>query len=154
GSLSGNVLGNDASGADTAASFVRWSADGHDNDPAVTALNTYGTFTQDALTGAWSYQLDNSRAATQGLTSSFNQSYDVWYTMKDADGDESIAKLTITINGADDRQSVTVEAAGGKNSTVYETALVDGRNELSDPAPNSDEREAVSGTFTVSATDG
>ncbi|HHQ4443436.1 TPA: type I secretion C-terminal target domain-containing protein, partial [Aeromonas veronii] len=146
--------GNDTSGADTAASFVGWSADGHDNSSAVTALNTYGTFTQNALTGAWSYELDNSRAATQGLTSSFTQSYDVWYTMKDTDGDASIAKLTIVINGADDSQSVTVEAAGGENSTVYETALVDGRNELSDLAPNSDEREAVSGTFTVSATDG
>ncbi|MBE8766427.1 hypothetical protein F3H84_21425, partial [Aeromonas veronii] len=96
GSLSGNVLGNDTSGADTLAVFVGWSATGHDNSAAVSALATYGVFTQNPTTGAWSYTLDNSRAATQALTSSFNQSYDVWYTMKDADGDESIAKLTIT----------------------------------------------------------
>ncbi|MFQ2101518.1 VWA domain-containing protein [Aeromonas sanarellii] len=153
GSLNGNVLSNDAGGADTAASLVGWSASGHDNTDAVNGLNLYGTFTQNA-DGSWTYALDNSRAATQALTSSFNQSYDVWYTMQDADGDVSIAKLTITINGANDSQNVTVQVAGGENSTVYETALVDGRNELSDPASNSDEREAVSGTFTVNATDG
>ncbi|MBP4043348.1 retention module-containing protein, partial [Aeromonas sp. SrichE-2G] len=154
GSLNGNVLDNDVSGADTPAVFVGWSATGHDNSAAVSALGTYGTFTQNPTTGAWSYTLDNSKAATQALTAGSNLSYDVWYTMKDADGDESIAKLTINIKGADDSQSVTVVAAGGATTTVYETALADGRNELSDPALNSDTREAVSGTFTVSATDG
>ncbi|WP_043759708.1 VCBS domain-containing protein, partial [Aeromonas taiwanensis] len=154
GSLNGNVLDNDVSGADTPAVFVGWSAAGHDNSAAVSALGTYGTFTQNPTTGAWSYTLDNSKAATQALTAGSNLSYDVWYTMKDADGDESIAKLTINIKGADDSQSVTVVAAGGATTTVYETALADGRNELSDPALNSDTREAVSGTFTVSATDG
>ncbi|MXV29785.1 retention module-containing protein, partial [Aeromonas veronii] len=122
GSLSGNVLGNDTSGADTLAVFVGWSATGHDNSAAVSALATYGVFTQNPTTGAWSYTLDNSRAATQALTSSFNQSYDVWYTMKDADGDESIAKLTITIQGANDTAKVTV-AAEGADSTVYEAGL-------------------------------
>ncbi|MGY3871554.1 VCBS domain-containing protein, partial [Aeromonas crassostreae] len=144
---------NDVSGADTLAAFVGWSATGHNNDTALTALNTYGTFIQHG-DGTWSYALDNGKAATQALTGSFTESYDVWYTMKDADGDESIAKLTITIKGADDSQSVTVQAAGGATTTVYETALADGRNELADPAVNSDPREAVSGTFTVSATDG
>ncbi|MGY3856948.1 retention module-containing protein [Aeromonas intestinalis] len=153
GSLGGNVLSNDASGADTPAAFVGWSATGHNNGSAVASLNTYGSFVQNG-DGSWTYALDNSRPATQALGSGFNQSYDVWYTMKDADGDESIAKLTITVKGADDSQTVTVQAAGGTTTTVYETALVDGRTELSDPAVNSDTREAVSGTFQVSATDG
>ncbi|WP_052448226.1 T1SS-143 repeat domain-containing protein [Aeromonas rivuli] len=152
-SLNGNVLGNDLSGADNPAAFVGWSATGHNNSAAVTALTTYGNFVQNG-DGSWTYALDNSRPATQALTSAFNQSYDVWYTMKDADGDEAIAKLTITIQGADDSQTVTVQAVGGETTTVYETALVDGRNELSDPILNSDGREVVNGTFLVSATDG
>ncbi|MBP4042502.1 VCBS domain-containing protein, partial [Aeromonas sp. SrichE-2G] len=61
GSLNGNVLDNDVSGADTPAVFVGWSATGHDNSAAVSALGTYGTFTQNPTTGAWSYTLDNSK---------------------------------------------------------------------------------------------
>ena len=154
GSLGGNVLtDNDVSGADTPASFVGWTATGYDNAASLAALDTYGTFTQDA-NGSWTYALDNTAQATQALTASSNLNYDVWYTMQDADGDQSIAKLTINIKGADDSQTVTVQAVGGATTSVYETALVDGRNELSNPALNSDPTEAVSGTFTVSATDG
>ncbi|MGY3887503.1 retention module-containing protein, partial [Aeromonas aquatica] len=46
GSLNGNVLSNDVSGADTPAAFVGWAATGHNNSPSVTALSTYGTFVQ------------------------------------------------------------------------------------------------------------
>ena len=148
GSLNGNVLSNDAGGADTPAVFVGWSASGHDNGAAVAALNSYGTFTQDPVTGAWTYVLDNSKAATQALTAGSNLSYDVWYTMKDADGDESIAKLTINIKGADDSSSVVTAAATGPDHLVYESGLnPDGSN----AAANT---ETVSGSFTVSATDG
>ncbi|MFQ1935234.1 retention module-containing protein, partial [Aeromonas veronii] len=147
GSLSGNVLGNDTSGADMLAVFVGWSATGHDNSAAVSALATYGVFTQNPTTGAWSYTLDNSRAATQALTSSFNQSYDVWYTMKDADGDESIAKLTITIQGANDTAKVTV-AAEGADSTVYEAGL------NPDGSAAEGNSETDSDSFQVSASDG
>src|SRR6185369_14099651 len=56
--LSGNVLANDAQGADTAATltqeFVGWTADGQDNTAALAGLNTYGTLTQNA-DGGWSY---------------------------------------------------------------------------------------------------
>jgi VCBS repeat-containing protein len=149
-SISGNVLSNDLSGADAPAVFTNWSAA---DAAAIAALNTYGTLTQNA-SGSWTYVLDNSRAATQALTSSSNLSYDLHYTMQDADGDTSSAKLTITITGANDTQSVTVDAVGGTHTTVYETALANGSNELSNPAPNSDPREVVSGSFSVSATDG
>ncbi|HHP5462073.1 TPA: retention module-containing protein, partial [Aeromonas veronii] len=148
GSLSGNVLGNDVSGADRPAVFVGWSATGHDNSAAVSALATYGTFTQNPTTGAWSFALDNSRAATQALTSSFNQSYDVWYTMKDADGDESIAKLTISIKGADDSASVVTAAASGPDHQVFEASLnPDGSNAEA-------ATETTTGSFAVSASDG
>ena len=49
---------------------------------------------------------------------------------------------------------MTVDVVGGTHTTVYETALATGSNELSDPALNSDPRELVSGSFSVSATDG
>ncbi|MGE6123073.1 VCBS domain-containing protein, partial [Aeromonas media] len=89
-----------------------------------------------------------SKAATQALTAGSNLSYDVWYTMKDADGDESIAKLTINIKGADDSSSVVTAAATGPDHLVYESGLnPDGSN----AAANT---ETVSGSFTVSATDG
>ncbi|MFQ2908847.1 retention module-containing protein, partial [Aeromonas allosaccharophila] len=148
GSLSGNVLGNDTAGADTGAVFVGWSAAGHDNSAAVSALATYGTFTQNPNTGAWSFALDNSKAATQGLIASSSLSYDVWYTMKDADGDESIAKLTISIKGADDSSSVVTAVANGPDHLVYEAGL--------NPSGSNAEAasETVAGSFSVSASDG
>jgi len=155
--LSGNVLDNDVQGADQTATptaeFMGWTAVGHDNAAAMTALNSFGTFTHNA-DGSWSYALNNSLATTQALTASSNSSYDIWYTTQDNDGDTFIAKLTISIQGADDTQTVTVHAAGGEDTTVYETALLQGVSELSNPALNSDPREVVSGSFTVSATDG
>ncbi|MFM4977498.1 beta strand repeat-containing protein [Aeromonas rivipollensis] len=147
GSLNGNVLSNDTVGADTPAAFVGWSATGHNNSAAVTALTTYGTFVQNG-DGSWTYALDNSRPATQALTSAFDQSYDVWYTMKDADGDESIAKLTINIKGSNDTSSVVTAVASGPDHLVYESGL----------NPNGSNAgattETVTGSFTVSASDG
>src|SRR5262249_53121038 len=107
-------------------------------------LNTYGTLTQNG-DGSWSYTLDNSRAATQALTSSSNLSFDVWYTMKDADGDTSIAKLTIGVHGADDNASVVTSAqVQGPDNTVLEHGLTS----------IGDTSETTTGTFSVSATDG
>ncbi len=150
GSLSGNVLSNDSAGADAASVFTSW---GPGDAAAITALNTYGTLVQNA-SGTWSYVLDNSLAATQALTSSSNLSYTLHYTMQDQDGDTSAATLVINITGANDTQGVTVSAVGGATTTVYETALPLGVNELSNPTLNSDTREVVSGSFSVSASDG
>ncbi|WP_349918330.1 retention module-containing protein [Aeromonas veronii] len=147
GSLGGNVLSNDASGADTPAAFVGWSATGHNNSSAVASLNTYGSFVQNG-DGSWTYVLDNSRPATQALGAGFNQSYDVWYTMKDADGDESTAKLTITVKGANDTSTVVTVAATGPDHLVYESGLnPNGSNAAATT-------ETVPGSFTVSASDG
>ncbi|WP_281705787.1 retention module-containing protein [Aeromonas taiwanensis] len=146
GSLSGSVLGNDFAGADTPAAFVGWSASGHDNTAALTALNTYGTFTQNP-DGTWAYALDNTRVATQVLNASSSLSYDVWYTMTDADGDQSIAKLTVNIQGADDSAKVTV-AARGADTTVFEAGL----NPNGSAAQTNAETDGS--TFQVFASDG
>ncbi|MBV7416847.1 hypothetical protein, partial [Aeromonas sp. sif2433] len=62
--------------------------------------------------------------------------------------DESIAKLTINIKGADDGASVVTAASTGPDHLVYESGL---NPNGSNAAANS---ETVSGSFTVSATDG
>jgi VCBS repeat-containing protein len=140
--LSGNVLTNDTANADTPKAFDAWTATGHDNAAALAALNTFGTLTQNA-DGSWSYSLDNSRAVTQALTSGSTLSYDVWYTTKDADGDTSPAKLTITVHGADDAASVVTAQIIGPDATVFEHGLTSG----------GDTSETATGSFAVSASD-
>ena len=139
-SIGGDVLSNDVAGADSAASFVGWSAG---DGAAIAALNTYGTLTQNG-DGTWTYVLDNSRAATQALTASDSLSYTLNYTMADADGDQSPATLTVTIHGADDDASVVTASASGPDATVTERGLTS----------VADTGETVTGTFGVSATDG
>ncbi|MEX6504722.1 VCBS domain-containing protein, partial [Pseudomonas zhanjiangensis] len=133
----------DSAGADAPKEFTAWSAVGHDNSAAVTALGTYGVLTLGS-DGAYSFTLDNSLAAVQALTSGSTLSYDLYYTMQDADGDPSSAKLTITITGADDSASVVTLVAEGPDATVYEHGLTS----LGDTS------ETVTGSFTVTATDG
>ncbi|TIQ38096.1 MAG: hypothetical protein E5X48_03590, partial [Mesorhizobium sp.] len=142
--VSGDVLANDASGADTPKSFVGWSAG---DAAAIAALNTYGTLTQNA-NGTWSYVLDNSRAATQALTAASNLSYTLHYTMQDADGDTSSATLTINVTGANDTASVVTASAQGPDNTVYEAGLnPNGSNAVSNT-------ETSTGSFTIAASDG
>ena len=145
-SILGNVLTNDTSGADTPKSFVGW--DTAANAAEVSDLNVYGTLTLNPTTGAWSYVLDNSRAATQALAAGEVKTYTLDYTMQDADGDTSPSTLTITITGAADGASVHTAAATGPDNTVYEAGL----NPDGSAAGGSSETD--SGTFTVSATDG
>lgn len=142
--VSGNVLTNDASGADEPKTFLSW---GPGDATAIAALNTYGTLVQNA-NGTWSYKLNNSLAATQALTSSSHLSYTLHYTMTDADGDQSAATLTINIDGANDGASVVTAQATGADATVYEAGLnPNGSNAASST-------ETTSGTFAISATDG
>ncbi|MBR1200957.1 VCBS domain-containing protein, partial [Bradyrhizobium sp. AUGA SZCCT0158] len=143
--VSGNVLTNDASGADTPKSFVAWAA--ITDAASVAALNSYGTLVQNG-NGTWSYTLNNSLAATQALTSSSSLSYTLHYTMQDADGDTSPATLTITIQGADDSAAVVTAEATGADATVLEAGLnPDGSNAGAST-------ETATGSFTISATDG
>jgi T1SS-143 domain-containing protein len=141
--VSGNVVTNDASGADTPKSLVSWSAA---DTSTIAALNTYGTLAQNS-DGTWSYALDNSRAATQALTAADNHSYTLHYTMQDGDGDQSSATLTILIQGADDSASVTTQTTG-PDATVFESGL----NPNGSDATSS--TETATGSFAISATDG
>ncbi|WP_161566003.1 VCBS domain-containing protein [Caenibius tardaugens] len=147
--VSGNVMTNDLHpngepGADTPVTFVGWSA----GDAAdIAALNTYGTLLQNA-DGTWSYTLDNSRPATQALTSAFTGTYELDYTIKDADGDERSATLTIIVKGSNDVPTVSVDPGNpqGANDQVLESGLVDGSTQGTG--------HVATGTFTLSDPDG
>jgi VCBS repeat-containing protein len=134
--ITGNVLTNDASGADAPKSFVSWTS----------TTASYGTFT-DTGNGTYSYTLNN--AAVQDLDAGQTRTETFTYTMKDADGDESTATLTITINGSNDTPTITTDSGNpqGANDVVYEAGLAAGTG----VGPTT---TLVGGTFTVSDQDG
>ncbi|EIK51293.1 outer membrane adhesin-like protein, partial [Stutzerimonas stutzeri TS44] len=134
--ITGNVLTNDLHtngqpGADTPTSFVNWTS--------TTAL--HGTFT-DLGGGNYSYLVDPTDAAVQGLDDGQTLTETFTYTMQDADGDPSSATLTITITGSNDSPTLSVTGA-----TVSEAGLPFG----SDPTSYS---EFGYGTFTLGDADG
>jgi VCBS repeat-containing protein len=86
------------------------SGENHFQAPPGSALSgTYGTFTFDASTGAWTYTLDNGLAATQALNNG-----DVRYetlTVTSADGTAS-ETITVTLHGANDAAVISGDASG------------------------------------------
>ncbi|PKB14783.1 T1SS-143 domain-containing protein [Novosphingobium kunmingense] len=118
----GNVFtgvgGSDANGTDGAKDSI--GADGAALGGAVTAISfgvtagtlgaplqgTYGSLTIDAQ-GNYSYALDNGNILVQSLDDGETRTDEFTYTITDRDGDTTTAKLTITINGANDAPVVT-----------------------------------------------
>ncbi|KAF0844404.1 putative secreted protein (type I secretion substrate) [Methylovorus glucosotrophus] len=90
--VTGNVLNNDNIGADVKVDPVTTTG---------TFVGQYGTLVLNA-NGTYTYTLNNANPAVNALNE--NQSLqDVFsYTIKDADGTEATANLTITINGHTD----------------------------------------------------
>ncbi|MEQ6889489.1 retention module-containing protein, partial [Halomonas sp. CS7] len=142
--VSGNVLVNDAAGADAPASFVEWG----DNGAALAELAKYGTLTLDA-NGDYRFELDNSDPDVQALIAGESVSESLTYIMRDAEGDTSQANLTLTINGAEDSAGVTMAARGTPGFTTVSEAG------LSPDGSNADgDGETAGGSFSVFATDG
>ncbi len=91
--------------------------------PAATSLNgTYGTFTFDASTGAWTYDLDNSKSTTQALTA--GQIAHDTLTVTSADGTASQI-IDVKVTGSEDDASIAgtatgsvIEAGGIANATA------------------------------------
>ncbi|MFW8566924.1 retention module-containing protein [Orrella sp. 11846] len=114
----------------------------------------YGTLTIND-DGTYTYQLNNSNLAVQGLIEGEKLFENFTYTIEDADGDKSTATLIITINGADDGVTVTTPSnttqntADGKTNdhVVFESGLADGNK------PNVNDL-LVNSTFTIRALDG
>ncbi|RQW70878.1 tandem-95 repeat protein, partial [Halomonas sp. YLB-10] len=119
-SVSGNVLGNDTTGADTTEA-----------DPASVALDAptgagqYGTLTLNS-DGSYTYQLDNDDPRVQALSGKETLTETFAYTLTDADGDTSPATLTITLTGTNDGVSLSGLAAGGGDVSVSEANLAGG----------------------------
>ncbi|WP_300653700.1 retention module-containing protein, partial [Pseudomonas sp.] len=133
--ITGEVLANDHSGADSPASFVSWSS----------TAASYGTFS-DTGNGTYSYLLDSSSPLVQGLSLGESLTETFTYTMQDADGDTDTATLTITIQGADDGVIITGLNQEGGEVLVDEDDLPGGTDQ-SDPLSDS-------GTFSITALDG
>ena len=144
-SIGGNVLTNDLAGADTPAAFTSWAAG---NAAAIASLTTYGTLTLNT-NGSWTYVLNNSLAATQALTASSNLSFDLNYTMQDADGDTSSAKLTITITGANDAPTISA----GQTAIVSEEGLLGANPDTAGTPTDTTNAKTTSGQFTVADVD-
>ncbi|MGO6726631.1 DUF4082 domain-containing protein [Rhizobium ruizarguesonis] len=115
---SGNVLTNDTdpdSGDTKTVSAVNFGAT---SGTLGSALNgTYGSLVLNA-SGAYSYAINESNTAVQGLRQSTNTLNDVFsYTMRDSAGTTATANLTITIHGANDAPVLAVQTAT-QNATV------------------------------------
>ena len=93
---------------------------------------TYGDFTFDADTGAWTYALDNTRAATQALNG--GQPVSDTLTVSSFDGTDS-ETITVNITGANDNATITV-TAGGDYAVVEAGGVANGT--VGDPSASGD----------------
>src|SRR5205814_1642520 len=85
---------------------------------------TYGTFTFNTTTGAWTYSLDNTRAATQGLIA--GQTVHDTLSVSSTDG-TATQIIDVTVTGSNDNASIAgtatgaVTEAGGVNNATAGT---------------------------------
>ncbi|PUE48504.1 hypothetical protein B9Z45_16130 [Limnohabitans sp. 2KL-17] len=98
---SGVVVGGTLSVSDVDAGESSFNA------PASLA-GTYGNFTFTAGTGAWSYTLDNTKAAVQALAAGVQVTDAL--TVSSQDGTTQV--VTVTINGANDAAQITGAVTG------------------------------------------
>ncbi|PUE05953.1 hypothetical protein B9Z51_17015 [Limnohabitans sp. T6-5] len=113
-SITGTATGavtEDASTAIVSGSLTVTDPDTGENmlqTPASLA-GVYGTFTLDTTTGAWTYTLDNSRAATQALAGQATVTEKLTVTSKDGSVSQDISVL---ITGTDDAPVLSIPSAG------------------------------------------
>ena len=107
---------------------------------------TYGTFNLEA-NGNWTYDLDNSRSATNALAGGA----EVRDTLRIATADNSAtAALIITVTGNDDQSTIDAANLAGsvmEDGTLMASATVAVTDVDSSPAPAIEERSGVSGTY-------
>jgi large repetitive protein len=107
GGVANAVAGTPATGGTLTIADADASED-HFQAPA--SLNgTYGSFTLDTTTGAWTYTLDNSRAATQALN--IGDAVTDTLNVASADG-TALQTITVTVSGANDAAVITGTAVG------------------------------------------
>src|SRR5207248_558267 len=90
---------------------------------------TYGTFTFNTTTGAWTYSLDNTRAATQGLIA--GQTVHDTLSVSSSDG-TATQIIDVTVTGSNDNATIAgtatgaVTEAGGVNNATAGTPTANG----------------------------
>ena len=99
-SVIGNVLTNDSAGADGSATVISVNETAVENKP-VSIEGTYGRLELN-VDGSYTYILDNSKEAVQALKEGEEVFEEFHYSMRDADGDVSQAKLVIGVTGKND----------------------------------------------------
>jgi VCBS repeat-containing protein len=98
------------------------TGEGHFLAAAPASLNgTYGTFTFDETTGAWTYALDNGRDATQAL----NQGDPATDTLTVHSADGTAHDIVVHITGSNDAAVIT-EAAGADHTLVEAGGIANG----------------------------
>lgn len=70
--------------------------------PATTLHGVYGSLTIDQQSGAWTYNLDNARAATQALGATDTREEEFIVQVMDAADESDTGTITVTVTGAND----------------------------------------------------
>ncbi|MDZ7888723.1 MAG: VCBS domain-containing protein [Pseudomonas sp.] len=83
---------------------------------------TYGSLAVDAASGQWTYTLDNSRAATQGLTSGHPGSETFTVTVTDEHGATATQTVTIDVTGTNDGAVIT--ETGTQSGVIEDTSVL------------------------------
>ncbi|WP_280283589.1 DUF5801 repeats-in-toxin domain-containing protein [Pseudomonas sp. BN415] len=149
--LGGNVLDNDAGGADQPKAFTSWNgvAGATPGDNGSLLVSTpYGVVTLNA-DGSYSFALANGSPAVEALAPGEQVVLHYAYSMRDADGDTDDSTLTLTIIGSNDTPTVEVSFPNtqGGMAQVYEKGLPEGSSA-------GDGSTQVDGTFTIGDPDG
>ncbi|WP_445177090.1 beta strand repeat-containing protein, partial [Psychromonas algarum] len=127
----GNVLGNDETGMTVS------------NAGDITG--THGTLHLNA-DGTYTYDLDNTDSAVQGLTAAGQPIQDVYeYHVTDAAGNTATEHLTITISGTDDAPVISGTDTGAAKEDVASQSTASGTLTITDVDAGEDHFTAASG---------
>ncbi|WP_233155024.1 VCBS domain-containing protein [Candidimonas nitroreducens] len=91
---------------------------------------TYGTFSVDSATGVWTYELDNTLAATQALNEGDTVELTYIVQVNDGSGGTDTRNVTITITGTNDSP-----VANADTGTVKEAGVDNGDNTPTEGIP-------------------
>ncbi|HFO0133951.1 TPA: DUF5801 repeats-in-toxin domain-containing protein [Pseudomonas aeruginosa] len=137
----GNVLDNDTRGADGA----RVTGIQHADDASVTSVPGTGNLVIDGAYGKLTIHSDGSYSYQRNPGTEGGVEDVFEYTITDGDGDTSSASLTISI--ADSAPTVDIPSAGSATTTVHESGLPDGSDNIPD-------RATTSGSIEFNSADG
>ena len=120
---------------DASGSF---SATDVENDPLVWSVvgtpdTTYGVFSINPTTGAWTYVLDNSLPATQALNEGDEIPLTYTVQVSDGQGGTETREVVITVNGTNDSPVAVADV-----NTVTEAGVLDGGNSATVGVPTAE----------------